>query len=373
VLNDPSPLSSKSVVENLVCAGVRSRHVAAIKNLSKGVRRLEQVMGGHFARSDALLRGLPEMLNQSPDVVQEAIDKTVRQIAADQDALWRASFQPAAYLLGTAERPSQIFFFGITGGPDRWLKIPLDLSQPPISYVAQTLAVLRKTPEVKFFGPTTGFIVNYSPDLAIRFDIEGQPVETLASAYRPGEVTHSARPLAHGPRMQGGRIPMGKSKLERHAQEIVPGVWLGGRWACRYAHEIGFKTIGVLESPCCGVEDCFHTPILVIDSSVHLHDRTTPLTVEEYCGLIRIRCDTHLLQRAHQAIDKFLKTGPVLVHCLAGHERSPLVVATWLCERNGLSLSAAYDLIISKRPIVEKRDFWLRTAQRVRYGGFEHS
>jgi hypothetical protein len=157
---------------------------------------------------------------------------------------------------------------------------------------------------------------------------------------------------------------MGQTKLERHAQEIVPGLWLGGRWACRYAHEAGFKSVGVLESPCCGVEDCFHAPILVIDSSVRLRDRATPLTVEEYCSLIRIRCDAHLLQKAHRAIDEFLKAGPVLVHCLAGSERSPLVVATWLCERHGLTVGAAYDLIISKRPMVEKREFWLTDAEK---------
>jgi hypothetical protein len=172
--------------------GLRRSEIASrcgYQNLSKGVRRLEQVLAGHFERADALLRGLPNALSLSPDVVQEAIDKTVRQIAAEQDALWRAAFQPGAYLLGTTERPSQIFFFGITGGPERWLKIPLDLSQTPVSYAAQALAVVRKTPEVKFFGRTTGFIINYTPDHAVRFDIEGRPVETLTSAYRPGEVS----------------------------------------------------------------------------------------------------------------------------------------------------------------------------------------
>jgi hypothetical protein len=161
--------------------GLRRSEVAArcgYKNLSKGVRRLGQVLAGHFDRADALLGELPKALSLSPDIVQEALDKTVQQIAAEQDALWRARFQPAAYLLGTTERASQILFFGITGGPDRWLKIPLDLSQPPVSYVAQALAVVRKTHEVKFFGRTTGFIVNYSPDLAVRFDLEGRPVET---------------------------------------------------------------------------------------------------------------------------------------------------------------------------------------------------
>ena len=37
-------------------------------------------------------------------------------------------------------------------------------------------------------GPTTGFIVNYTPDFAVRFDLNGNPVETLYHAYRPGEV-----------------------------------------------------------------------------------------------------------------------------------------------------------------------------------------
>jgi hypothetical protein len=58
-----------------------------------------------------------------------------------------------------------------------------------VSYAAQALAVVRKTPEVKFFGPTTGFVVSYSPDHAFRFDLEGRPVETLTRAYCPGEVS----------------------------------------------------------------------------------------------------------------------------------------------------------------------------------------
>lgn len=57
-----------------------------------------------------------------------------------------------------------------------------------MSYAAQALAVVRKTPEVKFFGPTSGFIVNYTPDHAVRFDCEGCPVETLTRAYLPGQV-----------------------------------------------------------------------------------------------------------------------------------------------------------------------------------------
>jgi hypothetical protein len=49
--------------------------------------------------------------------------------------------------------------------------------------------VVRRTPVVQFLGATTGFIVNYSPDHAVRFDLQGKPVETLTRSYRPMEVT----------------------------------------------------------------------------------------------------------------------------------------------------------------------------------------
>ena len=114
--------------------GLRRSEVAArcgYKNISKGLRRLEQVLAGDFERADALLHGLPEALDLSPAIIEEAVDKTVQQIAAEKEAVWRASFQPSAYLLGTSDRPSQLLFFAITGGAERWLKIPLDQTQPP--------------------------------------------------------------------------------------------------------------------------------------------------------------------------------------------------------------------------------------------------
>ena len=110
-------------------------------------RRLDQVYAGDLEKTVSLLRGLPKALDLSPHIVQEAVDETIRQIAAEADARYRASFEPHGYLLGTSDRPSQIFIFGLTGGPERWLKIPLDLSQPPLSYAAQALSVVRRTPQ----------------------------------------------------------------------------------------------------------------------------------------------------------------------------------------------------------------------------------
>jgi hypothetical protein len=159
------------------------------KNISKGLRRLDQVYAGEFEKVGALLARLPDALDLPPETVKEAITATTRQIAAEADARWRAAFKPAAYLLGTSNRPSQIWMFGVTGGAERWLKIPLDTSQSPVTYAEQALVVVRETPTVQFFGLTTGFIVNYTPDHAVRFDLEGRPMEALARAYRPGEAT----------------------------------------------------------------------------------------------------------------------------------------------------------------------------------------
>jgi hypothetical protein len=76
----------------------------------------------------------------------------------------------------------------MTGGPERWLKIPLDLSQPPVTYAVQAHDFVAKTPFVPFFGKTTGFIVNYTPDSAARFDLDGDPVEHFDRAYIPGRL-----------------------------------------------------------------------------------------------------------------------------------------------------------------------------------------
>ena len=138
---------------------------------------------------------LPTALVVDKKVVDDAIVATAEIIAetnrlaeAEREAAWRASFIPHAYLVGSESCPSQITIYGITGGPERWLKIPLDVWQPPVTYAVQAHDVVAKTPFVPYRGRTTGFIVNYTPDSAVRFDLDGNPVESFDRAYIPGQV-----------------------------------------------------------------------------------------------------------------------------------------------------------------------------------------
>ena len=180
--------------------GIRQSELArrcGFKNLDKGMRRLEALCRGDINSPSAamILTALPMALEVGEATVHvavhetaKAVDKMDRMAAADREAAWRASFKPHGYLCGSQERPSSITMCGVTGGPGRWLKIPLDSSQPPVTFAPQCLAVVRKTPTITFFGQTTGFIVNYSPDHGVRFDLEGNPVEVLSRAYSPAQI-----------------------------------------------------------------------------------------------------------------------------------------------------------------------------------------
>jgi hypothetical protein len=75
--------------------------------------------------------------------------------------------------------------------------VDFDLAPPPISYAKQALAGIGRKlsglgnesggiPDaLPAFGRPTGVIVNYTPDRAIRFDLNGNVLEILPRAHRP--------------------------------------------------------------------------------------------------------------------------------------------------------------------------------------------
>jgi hypothetical protein len=116
-----------------------------------------------------------------------------RRIAWEaEDAEWRRRFRPLAIIQTERTVPNQITFFGMMGGAGRWLTIPLDDSQPPVTFVQQTLGILPEKlwrgSELPYFGKAIGFVINYSPTKALRCEFNGEPLEVLPKAYRPGQV-----------------------------------------------------------------------------------------------------------------------------------------------------------------------------------------
>jgi hypothetical protein len=158
------------------------------KNIAKGIRRIDAVFEGNIEGTKQVIDVLPQALETSAKIVTLALDQTVREIelaeqqkAEARDKIWRENFRPHAIILTERAVPSPIFVAAIIG-VEKLLRI--NLAQGPVSFVRQ---VLDRVPEgVPAFGKPIGFVINYSPDKAVMFDSNGQPIAMLKEAVRPG-------------------------------------------------------------------------------------------------------------------------------------------------------------------------------------------
>jgi hypothetical protein len=75
----------------------------------------------------------------------------------------------------------------LCGGPEKLLRIELDWSRAPVTYIRQALNNLPTG--IPAFGRPVGVIINYSPDRAIRFDLSGKPLEIFSQALRAGRTS----------------------------------------------------------------------------------------------------------------------------------------------------------------------------------------
>jgi hypothetical protein len=160
------------------------------KNIAKGIRRIDALCAGDIEGTKQFLDVLPQALELSEETVKRALDQTVRELelAEQQEAharekIWRETFCPHAIILTERTVPSPIFVAAMIG-VEKLLRIDLDATHGPVSFVRQ---VLDRLPEgVPAFGRPVGFVINYSPDKAVRFDLNGQPIAILDKAVRPG-------------------------------------------------------------------------------------------------------------------------------------------------------------------------------------------
>ena len=140
------------------------------KNIAKGIRRIDALCEGNINGTKQFLDVLPRALETSADTVKRALDQTVRDIELAEkqeaeacDKIWRENFCPHAIILTEHTVSSPIFVAAIIG-VEKLLRIELDATQGPVSFVRQ---VLDRLPErVPAFGKAIGFVINYSPDKA---------------------------------------------------------------------------------------------------------------------------------------------------------------------------------------------------------------
>jgi hypothetical protein len=102
-------------------------------------------------------------------------------------------FVPFAVIEAERDLPSgSIWMCGMAGGPMRWLRVTLDVTQPTETWPAQVLGAIATRllayeggrAALPFFGTVTGFVVNHAHDHAIRYDRDGNAVEVLTAVRR---------------------------------------------------------------------------------------------------------------------------------------------------------------------------------------------
>ena len=163
------------------------------KNEAKGYRRLDALLAGDFNSSRGLIAGLPAALEIPAYVVMKAIEESKTQISAVKDFQWRSEFKPHAIILTERKVPEPIFIAAMIG-VERLLRIDFDLNQGSLTFVQQAIEGVRcKLSEwnglaLPAFGRPIGFVVNYSPDRAVKFDMTGKADETFPKAYCIGQA-----------------------------------------------------------------------------------------------------------------------------------------------------------------------------------------
>ena len=90
-------------------------------------------------------------------------------------------------------------------------------------------------------------------------------------------------------------------------------------------------------------QNATHVPILEFSKSGV--PKVNMKNLETVCGLI----------------DRALESGQrVLIHCMAGIERSPLVCMWWMHTRKKMMLDEAFKFVLTKRPQTQDRRDWLQ-------------
>ncbi len=149
--------------------GLRRQDVArraGYTNLSKGCRRLDELLAGDLHTTRGLIDRLPAALDVPAETVNEAVAETKRQRWAAEDAAWRAAFKPHGIILTEHERPTSITMAAISGA-DRKLWVDFEPGSPHLTYIRQALDAVKRRSPISFYGAAVGVIINYSPDEAV--------------------------------------------------------------------------------------------------------------------------------------------------------------------------------------------------------------
>jgi hypothetical protein len=165
---------------------------AGYRNLAKGCRRLDELLAGDVNAARGLIDRLPTALDVPTEIIHEAIAETARQQREAEDAVYRAAFKPKGFIITEHTVPTSITMAAFVGA-DQSLWVDFEPGSTSISFLKQALRAAKQRSLIPFFGNAIGVVINYSPDDALRFDMQGIPVEILPTVHQGETLSVSIR------------------------------------------------------------------------------------------------------------------------------------------------------------------------------------
>lgn len=157
-----------------------------IRNPIKAQAFLARVRDDRMKGMEHMRRDLATALAVSLEEVDAAIDASRQARWARFDAEWRTAFVPHAMLTTTNRIPQPIFAAAMTGATEK-LRIDLPEAVPRVNWPRWVAD--RLPPGLGGFGRVTGFALNYTPDCAVFFDRDANPLREETEAYRRGTAS----------------------------------------------------------------------------------------------------------------------------------------------------------------------------------------
>lgn len=155
---------------------------AGYNNVAKGLRRFDSLMAGDESNDLEFVQKIANALELNADELELALQARVDF----QDRRNRESFEPHAIVRTERTMPSQIFVAALMG-VHRMMRVEFQDTSLPLSFVDE---ILDKLPTmVPTFGRVIGFAINFSPDYAVEFDLNGSPIRSIGQATQPGIAT----------------------------------------------------------------------------------------------------------------------------------------------------------------------------------------
>lgn len=164
---------------------------AGYANKAKGLRRLDELFNSNFESASGLIERLPIALELPRGDICQAIETTKRTIAELAEAEWRAAFKPNARILTEENgRPRQIALAAISNA-GKYVCIEFPEGMPAEVYLEHVLQVLPKALEdvSRYFYAPVGFVINWNPDHATKYSLDGDCLEDLPRAFSGGVLS----------------------------------------------------------------------------------------------------------------------------------------------------------------------------------------